>query len=236
MTSTASPVLAPLTQQPAPLRRKIVAALRHAIETGEIKPGARLVEKDLCQALAVSRTSLREALRELQAEGLVSTGPRGTVVTEISPADADNIYQVRASLESLVAAQFAERASEADAIALEKAFANLERAYRSGDFEKILSMKTAFYDAICAGAANQIVRDILDRLAVRINQLRSTSRHDARRSVDSLAELKELTAALTARDQRAARAAALKHITAARTAAGHRRRLASEAVPSGDAS
>lgn len=220
MTPRASTVLSPLSRPLAPLRGKIVAALRHAIETGELKPGTRLVEKDLCLKLAVSRTSLREALRELQSEKLVSTGPRGTLVTEISREEAENIYQVRASLESLVAAQFAERASEADAVSLEKAFAALERAYRSGGFEEILSKKKAFYDAICAGAANPVIREILDRLSVRINQLRSTSRGDEKRGEESLSELKELTRALIARNPRAARAAALRHVAAASRTAG----------------
>ncbi len=57
------PALAPLRQETAPLRRKIAASLRAAIESGGLPPGARLVEKDLCQQLNVSRTSLREAIR-----------------------------------------------------------------------------------------------------------------------------------------------------------------------------
>src|SRR5471030_2241973 len=94
--------LVPLRQDSAPLRRKVAAALRHAIEIGELKPGARLVEKDLCKKLGVSRTSLREALREVQAEKLVTTVPRGLVVAEISDEEAANIYRVRAALEGLV--------------------------------------------------------------------------------------------------------------------------------------
>jgi DNA-binding GntR family transcriptional regulator len=64
--------LAPLEQQAAPLRNKIIASLRTAIATGVLEPGARLVERDLCAQLGVSRTSLREALRELQADGFAS--------------------------------------------------------------------------------------------------------------------------------------------------------------------
>ena len=78
--------LVPLKLEAAPLRRKISAALRRAIATGELKPGDRLVEKDLCQELNVSRTSLREALRELQAEKLLVAVPRGLVVADHSTA------------------------------------------------------------------------------------------------------------------------------------------------------
>src|SRR5271167_4192874 len=127
--------LVPLTMESAPLRRKIVAALRRAIETGELTPGTRLVEKDLCQELNVSRTSLREALRELQAEKLVVAVPRGLVVAEISEEDAANIYQVRAALEGLVAAQFAQMANALDVEKLKTALHRLEEAYRAKDFE-----------------------------------------------------------------------------------------------------
>jgi DNA-binding GntR family transcriptional regulator len=223
MNDVVSIALIPLTQEPAPLRRKIVAALRHAIEVGEVKPGDRLVEKDLCQKLNVSRTSLREALRELQAEKLVTTVPRGLIVAEISEDDAANIYQVRAALEGLVAAQFAEKGNEIDAHTLESAIDRLERAYRSNDFENILSEKKRFYDVICAGARNAIVRDILDHLSTRINQLRSTSRLNSKRGGESLAELRELARALFARNPKAARAAAIKHIDAAAKAAAKNR-------------
>jgi DNA-binding GntR family transcriptional regulator len=211
--------LVPLKLEAAPLRRKIGSALRRAIETGELKPGDRLVEKDLCQELNVSRTSLREALRELQAEKLVVAVPRGLIVADISDEDAANIYQVRAALEGLVAAQFAEVASVLDAEKLKVALDRLESAYRAKDFEKILDAKKSFYDAICLGARNAVVRDLLDHLGNRINRLRSTSRQDDKRWVASLTELKKLAGALFARDPRAARAAAIKHVdAAARTA------------------
>jgi DNA-binding GntR family transcriptional regulator len=198
--------------------------LRRAIETGELKPGARLVEKDLCQELNVSRTSLREALRELQTEKLVVAVPRGLIVAEISEEDAANIYQVRAALEGLVAAQFVESANELDVEKLKEALGRLEAAYRSGDFERILDEKKRFYDAICIGARNAIVRDLLDHLGNRINQLRSTTREDGTRWTASLTELKKLASALFARNRRAARTAAIKHVDAAARAALRKRR------------
>lgn len=216
--------LVPLTQESAPLRRKIVLALREAIELGELQPGSRLIEKDLCRVLGVSRTALREALRELQAEKIITAVPRGVFVSEISDAEAANIYRVRAALESLVAEQFADLATEMDAHQLEKALGHLEAAYKADDFKRIITAKKKFYNVICAGARNLIVRDILDHLSTRINQLRSTSRSNATRGEQSLAELKRLAGALFDRNPKAARAAALKHIdAAAKTAAENRR-------------
>ncbi len=214
----------------APLRRKISATLRRAIETGELKPGDRLVEKDLCQELNVSRTSLREALRELQAEKLVVSVPRGLIVAEISEEDAANIYQVRAALEGLVAAQFAEIANALDVAKLKAALDRLEEAYRSKNFETILDGKKRFYDAICLGAKNAVVRDLLDHLSNRINQLRSTSRENDKRWHASLMELKKLASALFAHDPRAARAAAIKHVAAAARTVLRKRRGKSSAA------
>ena len=224
--------LKPLHLEAAPLRRKITAALRRAIETGELKPGERLVEKDLCQNLSVSRTSLREALRELQAEKLLVAVPRGLIVAEISEEDAANIYQVRAALEGLVAAQFAETANALDVEKLKTALGHLEDAYRVKDFERVLDAKKDFYDAICFGARNAVVRDLLDHLSNRINQLRSTSRENDMRWQASLLELKNLAGALFAHDPKAARAAAIKHVeAAARTALRKRADAAPVTIP-----
>ena len=66
------PSLVPIRVEAAPLRSKIIESIRHAIEHGVLKPGDRLIEKDLCERLEVSRTSLREALRELEAEEIVA--------------------------------------------------------------------------------------------------------------------------------------------------------------------
>jgi len=76
---------------------------------------------------------------------------------------------------------------------------------------------------ICLGARNAVVRDLLDHLGNRINQLRSTSREDDKRWIASLAELKKLAGALFARDPKAARAAAIKHVDAAARTAMHKR-------------
>lgn len=235
--------LSPLVQEAAPLRRKIVASLRQAIETGVLRPGDRLVEKDLCAQLNVSRTSLREALRELQADNLVTSVPRGLIVAEISEQDAENIYRVRAALEGLVAEQFAELANELDIKAMEAAMTAIEEAYASGAFETVLAAKRAFYDVVCTGARNEIVRDMLAGLYTRINQLRSTSRQNPKRGVASLAEMRVLATALAGHDPKAAREAAILHVNAAaeaarvnrdvaHTATGRRRRRKTD--PGGD--
>ena len=205
--------LAPLQQQSAPLRNKIIAALRGAIETGLLQPGARLVERDLCEQLAVSRTSLREALRELQAEGVLThTENRGLAVVVLTLEDADNAYRLRAVVEALVVAQFIERADETlrDQLALKGAA--LKKAYLSGSVERILVGKRDFYDSICSGAQNSLAFDIINRLVLRTSSLRSRSLARKERQQQSVKEIDAILEAIDARDVEAAKAAAIAHV------------------------
>src|ERR1700734_1726310 len=143
--------LASLQQPSISLRSRIIHSLRRAIETGVLEPGARLVEKELCEQLQVSRTSLREALGELQAEGILTYSPtRRLSVSVISQTDAENAYRIRAVMEALVVEQFIEKADEDELAALVEESIQLKNAYRSGDVEQMLLAKRAFYDSICS--------------------------------------------------------------------------------------
>lgn len=214
-TSGAAPVvrLAPLRQPSAPLRNKIITALRSAIETGLLVPGQRLIEKDLCDQLAVSRTSLREALRELQAEGILEyNSSRGLSVSRISIENAKNAYRIRAVLEALAVEQFIEHADDAQLKELRQEGERLKRAYRGGVLEEILLAKRTFYDRICAGAKNPMVFDMISRLVLRTSSLRKISLSRKARHQQSIAEIEALLDAIQRRDVRRARAAAIEHV------------------------
>ena len=95
------------------VRDKVVDALRQAILDGVLAPGRRLTEKELTELTGVSRTSVREALRGLQAEGLVEESPsRGLRVAVPTAEEIEQIYEVRAELEPLAVRLFVERASQ----------------------------------------------------------------------------------------------------------------------------
>jgi DNA-binding GntR family transcriptional regulator len=197
----------------APLRQKIIAALRRAIEMGVLKPGERLIEKDLCAQLNVSRTCLREALRELEAQRVIANSAvRGLVVTPITTEDAANIYRVRAELEALIAEQFIERAESDDMAAFSAAADGLKQAYVSQKLENILDAKKAYYDAFCAGARNPVVFDLLMTLHLRTSQLRAASLSRDERKTQSIDEIDDLVGAIVRRDTTAARAAARRHV------------------------
>ena len=205
--------LAPIRVESAPLRSKIIESIRHAIEHGVLKPGDRLIEKDLCERLEVSRTSLREALRELEAEGIVArVSARGLTVVKISLHDAANIYRIRAQIEALIFQQFTENATDAQLLTLESIFAELIAAYDQGTFLAISQAKARWHNHICEIAQNQIARNILSRLTLRTAQLRNRSVVRKERQKQSIIELQALMNAIKKRDVAAASEAARHHV------------------------
>jgi DNA-binding GntR family transcriptional regulator len=205
--------LAPLQHQAAPLRAKIIGALRNAIETGLLQPGARLVERDLCGQLNVSRTSLREALRELQADGvLFQSGARGLAVSRITREEAANAYRIRGALEALAVEQFIERATDLDIQQIAKDAETLKTAYRSGDVARMLLSRRAFYDRICTVAGNALAFDLINRLVLRTSSLRSRSLSRKQRQQQSQGEIDAIVKAIRKRDKPAAKRAAISHV------------------------
>jgi DNA-binding GntR family transcriptional regulator len=187
--------------------------MRNAIETGHLAPGARLIEKDLCEQLNVSRTSLREALRELQAEGILEyTSNRSLAVTGISREDAENIYRIRAVIESLITEQFIERANDQTLRLLLQDAEILKDAYRSGNLQSMLAAKRAFYDRLSSGAKNPIAFDMIGRLVLLTSSLRARSLLRSERQKQSIKEISRLVAAIKRRDVAAARKAAEEHV------------------------
>ena len=202
-----------LMQSTAPLREKIISALRSAIETGELAAGARLGERDLCEQLSISRTSFREAIRELVAEGVITQrGRDGLVVAEVTLAEARAAYSLRAVIQALIVDQFIERASE-DALALlENATQRLMQAYRLGDVKAILLAKRGFYAELCAGADNAMAQDMIERLCLRVSGLRSRALGRRERNALSIEEIGLIVSAISRRDREAAKQAVADHI------------------------
>src|SRR3954451_21780808 len=97
----------------APLREQVLDVLREAILDFRFKPGQRLIERELIEQICVSRTSGREVLRELPAEGLVTTIPqKGAIVVVPTAEDGAEVYEVRAALEALAARGLFTRAGD----------------------------------------------------------------------------------------------------------------------------
>jgi len=204
----------------APLRQSVVESIRNAIATGRFAAGERLTERDLCEMIGVSRTLVREALRQLESEGLIDVLPhRGPVVARVTVEQAKQIYQVRRELEGLASELFAVNASADDRKALRKAFLQLKSAINSPESGVRLAAKNEFYACLLRGSGNDALRQVLGLLNSRVTLLRATSLSVKGRSKASIAELTGLVKALMARDGPAARRAASLHVANAADAA-----------------
>jgi GntR family transcriptional regulator, trigonelline degradation regulator len=205
-------------RNPAPVRTQVIDNLRQAIIDRRFLPGQRLIERELVELTGVSRTSIREALRELTAEGLVTSVPnKGNVVTEVSAKEAVQLYQVRSALEGLAGRIFVHNASAKDRYALAKAMQDIERAASAG--QSMLEAKDHFYDILFAGGGNDALRLIASSLHARISVLRSLSLSLPGRAPQTLAELHSILTAIEANDADAAADACAWHVEAAGRAA-----------------
>jgi GntR family transcriptional regulator, trigonelline degradation regulator len=197
----------------APVRSQVVEMLRAAITGGQFAPGQRLVEKDLCDLMGVSRPSVREALRQVESEGLIVTIPnRGPIVSQLSVRDVAGIYEVRGALEALAAQLFAATASGEQVKELDASVMQLEAAYKAGGVEGIVVAKQHFYDVLLNGCGNSILPPLFRTMNARITQLRRVSLSSPKRMAISLREIRAVLRAIKQRDPEAAFKASLHHV------------------------
>lgn len=198
-------------RRPAPVRTQVVDNLRQAIVERRLAPGQRLIERELVELTGVSRTSVREALRELAVEGLVTAIPnKGTVVTNVSAEEARQLYQVRSVLEGLAARLFVENATPAQRAALIKALRRIERLAAKG--EPLLAAKDSFYDVLFESGGNDALRTIVAGLHARVNVLRSLSLSVPGRATETVTEMQAIVDAIVAGDADAAAKACSAHV------------------------
>ena len=209
-----------LPPKPKSLRDYVESYLRQAIMTGQYPSGARLVEREVCELLNVSRPSVREALRKLEAEKLITTIPhRGPVVASISCAEAKEIYELRGVLEAHATAQFTKIASDAEIDELHAAIQKLNAEAKLKDQPLLLENIRSVYDVILKGCGNALIRETLLSLLSRISVLRATSLSQPNRLPESLAEIDRMYELIRARQPEAAGQSALEHILKAQEVA-----------------
>jgi DNA-binding GntR family transcriptional regulator len=209
-----------ISRETVTLRLRVEEKLRSAIVSGRFRPGTRLIERELCELIGVGRTSIREALRQLEAEGLVTTVPhRGPTVSEISADEAVQLYAVRALLEGYAGRRFAERSSEEalsdELAAFTKAMKQLAAAAKGTDNRLLIQAKTRFYACLMEGSGNVFVKQMLTTLHNRITLLRITSMTQPGRLEKSMREVHDIHDAIIAGDGARAEAACILHINAA---------------------
>jgi len=189
----------------APLRLQVLGELRLSIIAGRLKPGARLVERELIKMMGVSRTVIREALRQLESEGLIAIIPnKGPVVRELTRQEARDLYAIRAVLEGLAARLFVENADAAQVENLERALLEVGDAYDHGDPAEILEVKNHFYEVLFEGAGSATLQSMIGMLHGKIWRWRALGlghpNRSLERSQESMRGLRVMLKGIRARD------------------------------------
>lgn len=198
------------------LRELAFERMRDAIMSFHFQPGERLVERSLCDQLGVSRSVVREVLRQLEAEGLVETIPgHGPAVATPDLKHAEEIYELRALLEGIAAGMAAQNATREQIAQLEAALGNIRDAWAEGGPIEIMRATTEFYAVLFEAAGKVITWEIVQGLNVRINQLRSMTITSPERRKAATSEMESITRAIKKRQPEEATTAAQRHIESA---------------------
>ncbi|GHH71297.1 transcriptional regulator [Streptomyces sulfonofaciens] len=192
--------------------------LRRRILAGELRQGRSISQEQLAMELGVSTTPLREALRRLDAEGLVTIDAhRDARVTELSAEEARSLYEVREQLDPLAARLAAARRTESDAAAIKAALKGLEPLSASADFEHLLAHR-AFHRSVYTASHNPLLMSLLEGLwdkADRYRQLRLQAGPDSPEDQERVRhEHNAIAEAVIAGDAKAAESAMKKHVRA----------------------
>lgn len=213
--TVSTPIELRVTRPPKTLRQLAYDKLREAIFNSIFKPGERLIERDLCGQLEVSRTVIREALRQLEAEGLVEMiAHQGPIVAMLDASKAEEIYEIRALLEVMAAKACVENGTIDQIDRLSQIVDQINSAFEQGDSAGVLAQTNRFYETFFEVARKPFAWEMVQSLNARINRLRvltigSQDRHEA-----AIGEMRKIILAIRARDAEAAEVACLEHIKA----------------------
>ena len=196
-----------------PLRDVVFKKLRKAILTGELKPGERLMEIHLANRLGVSRTPIREAIRKLELEGLVTMLPRrGAEVAQITEKSLKDVLEVRRALDALCAELACDRISEEGMEDLKEACAQFEKATKSKDATVIAKADVALHDIIVAATGNQRLVQLVNNLAEQMYRYRFVYIKDESQHERLIEEHRMIYESIRKKDKEAAARAAKLHI------------------------
>lgn len=168
-----------------PLRDVVFNTLRRAILRGELLPGERLMEIQLAQRLGVSRTPVREAIRKLELEGLVTMIPRkGAEVAQITVSDLKDVLEVRIALEELAVKDACENITEEQLAALRSANEEFRRVLQEGDLMTCGQADIKFHEIIYRATNNKRLLQMLSNIReqmyrYRMEYLKDHSKHEA---------------------------------------------------------
>lgn len=196
-----------------PLRDVVFKTLRQGILTGELKPGERLMEIHLADKLGVSRTPIREAIRKLELEGLVTMVPRkGAEVARITEKHLKDVLEVRRALDALAVELACERITEEEKQSLWEACKEFEEATKSKDVRRIASADVKLHDIIVVATRNERLIQLVSNLAEQMYRYRFEYIKDVSIHAKLIEEHKIIYESIVNKDKKTAAEAAKMHI------------------------
>jgi DNA-binding GntR family transcriptional regulator len=189
----------------------VYRALRHGIVHGDLAPGQRLRSDALATEMRVSRTPVREALRKLEAEGLVAhSGPR-LVVRALSEQDLTELFYVREALEGMAARLAAENATPSEIEQVRELLDDMEIVHQRGDLGALRRLSGMFHQLVCRASHNNRLLESLQSLLDHVRQMQTSTLYQEGRPADALKEYRALLQAIEARDADRAETLAREH-------------------------
>jgi DNA-binding GntR family transcriptional regulator len=196
-----------------PLYEDVAERLREQIFSHELAPGSWLDEQSLAIAFGISRTPMREAIKVLASEGLVTTKMnKGAYVTEVDRRDLEQIFTVLSLLEGQAAKETAIKASEDQLTQLDNLHHRLEKAAADRDTEQFFEINVKFHDLIQEIAGNRWMNGVIVDLRKVLKLQRRDSLSRTGRLLSSLIEHREILQAILKKDPIAAESAMRKHL------------------------
>ena len=180
------------------LSTKVFHTLREDILSGKYRPNEELKEKNIGDEFGVSRTPVREALRQLELEGLVSIIPnKGAYVVGISKSDIQDIYEIRARLEGLCAKWACEHITQEQLDALdENVYLSEFHAGKEGHVQQILELDNKFHEMLYEAPKSAVLEHTLSDFHHYVQRVRKITLADPKRAVASNAEHRQIVEAL----------------------------------------
>lgn len=177
--------------------QNVVSLLREKIRLGQLVPGQRLVEADFVKETGASRAKVREALRRLETEGLVTIEEfRGASVRKLSMDEVHQIYKARMALEGMAAGEFARKDDSKLKAKLQKLQTAMNALEKTGDHGRFAELNDAWHAMIIQGSGNHYAMQFLQQLSVPVYRLLFTTFYSSKRIDRANADHKVITKAI----------------------------------------
>jgi DNA-binding GntR family transcriptional regulator len=202
-----------------PLAAELADRLRDLIVSGEMPPGERVSEKALCERYGVSRTPLREALKILAREGLVTLEQnRGATVSAVTLEDVEEAFPIVAALEGLTGEHAARRATDSEIARARALHEEMAETMRAGDRARYWRLNDAFHALLSEAARNRMLAETKAGVELRLQRARRRASLEDTRWREAVEEHAAIVAALEARDPERLSALLRRHIENKRAA------------------